>query len=164
MENQSDKHEITKMNTEEVQVNILSASNKRICKLYSPWSIRVHPLVFIPYWVILFALTITIFHGLINFINTTNNPTRLLCYIFMFIMVLVLLPLMIIRIVEYLIDMKTLYLDNNRSSNLTDIEYERLSLIYIIKPYLQKFKNFIFLKFKYVYKQNENIVSGINIV
>ncbi|CAF1441596.1 unnamed protein product [Adineta steineri] len=86
-------------------MNSSSKSCEENRKLYSPWSSRVHPLIFLPVWTVEFVLVIMMLKGFIYFISTTNGLTRLSGYI-MFFAVLFATLLLIYRVVEYLMDMK----------------------------------------------------------
>ncbi|CAF3506392.1 unnamed protein product, partial [Rotaria socialis] len=143
------------MSTEEIQVNSLSESDEESRKLYSVWS-RFHPLIFIPGWIAVFVPTIFMLKGLIDFIKRTNGSTRLLGYV-MFGTVLFGISLLIIRVVEYLIDMKMIYFHNNRSSNSTHKQSDQSYFLFIIKPYFHKFHHLYCCKVIYKEKQNENI-------
>ncbi len=56
------------MNSEAIQMNSLSKSDEESRKLYSPWSSYVHPLIFMPVWIVFFVLLIMLLKSIIYFI------------------------------------------------------------------------------------------------
>ncbi|CAF3347148.1 unnamed protein product [Rotaria socialis] len=150
------------MNTEEIQMNSLSKSDEENREFYSPWS-RFHPLIFIPGWIAVFVSWVALFKALMYFINTTNGSAQVWGYV-MLVMVIIGMLSLILPLVKYLLDMKMIYFNSNKSSNSTDEQSEKLSLLFLIKSYLQKCNHFYFFKVKNEYKQNGNIISVDNVV
>jgi len=57
-----------------------------------------------------------------------------------------------------------IYFNNNKSSNSTNEQSEKLSLLFIIRSYLQKFNHLYFFKVTNQYKQNGNISPMDNVL
>ncbi|CAF4534524.1 unnamed protein product [Rotaria socialis] len=123
-------------------MNSLSKSDEENREFYSPWS-RFHPLIFIPGWIAVFVSWVALFKALMYFINTTNGSTQAWGYVMLVMMI---------------------YFNSNKSSNSTDEQSEKLSLLFLIKSYLQKCNHFYFFKVKNEYKQNGNIIPVDNVV